>query len=188
MVNLYFVLYRMRIMHFDEINVLKTASLSPDARKIICEKDTEYPNTGEYTDLETAGTYLCRQCGLALFRAEHKFHSGCGWPSFDAEIPGKVKREPDADGRRTEILCIRCNAHLGHVFHGEGYTPLSTRHCVNSLSLDFVESLTVNDSSEVIVAGGCFWGMEYYFKKLPGVLKTEVGYSGGTKVLISIQK
>lgn len=161
--------------------MLKTASIIPEAKKIICEKATEYPGTGEYTDLDTAGTYLCRQCGLALFRAEHKFHSGCGWPSFDAEIPGNVKREPDADGRRVEILCIRCNAHLGHVFHGEGHTVLDTRHCVNSRALDFVESLTVEDSSEAILAGGCFWGIEYYFKKLPGVLKTEVGYSGGTE-------
>lgn len=161
--------------------MLKTASLIPEVKKIICEKDTEYPGTGEYTDLNTAGTYLCRQCGLALFRSEHKFHSGCGWPSFDAEIPGNVKREQDADGRRVEILCIRCNAHLGHVFHGEGHTVLNTRHCVNSLALDFVENLTVEDSSEAILAGGCFWGIEYYFKKLPGVLKTEVGYSGGTE-------
>lgn len=161
-------------------NLVKTDSLNFATREIICNKSTEYPNTGEYTNLDIAGTYLCRQCGLALFRSEHKFHSGCGWPSFDAEILGTVKRELDSDGRRTEILCIRCNAHLGHVFQGEGYTPLSTRHCVNSLSLDFVESLTVEDSCEAIIAGGCFWGIEYYFKKLPGVLKTEVGYSGGS--------
>lgn len=161
--------------------MLKTVSLTPEARQIICEKATEYPGSGEYTDLDQAGSYLCRQCGLALFRAEHKFHSGCGWPSFDQEIFGKVKRVPDADGRRTEILCSRCDAHLGHVFNGENFTSLNTRHCVNSLSLDFVTSTTVNDSEEIILAAGCFWGVEYYIQKLTGVLKTEVGYSGGHK-------
>lgn len=160
--------------------MLKTASLTPDMKQIICEKATEYPGTGEYTDLETPGTYLCRQCGLALFRSESKFHSGCGWPSFDNDIPGQVRREPDSDGRRTEILCSRCDAHLGHVFEGESFTQLNTRHCVNSASLDFVRNLDVWDTKEVIVAGGCFWGMEYYFHKLPGVLTVEAGYSGGT--------
>ena len=159
--------------------MLKTASLISEARKIICEKATENPGTGEYNDLDTPGTYLCRQCGMALFRSEHKFHSGCGWPSFDTEIPGKVKREPDPDGRRTEILCYNCSAHLGHIFRGENFTQLNTRHCVNSLALDFVDNLEVAETDEAIVAGGCFWGIEYYFKKLPGVLKVEVGYSGG---------
>lgn len=159
--------------------MFKTASLTPEMKQIICEKATEYPGTGDYTDLETPGTYLCRQCGLSLFRSESKFHSGCGWPSFDNEIPGTVRRESDSDGCRTEILCSRCNAHLGHVFEGERFTPLNTRYCVNSASLDFVHSLEVVDTEEIIVAGGCFWGTEYYFHKLPGVLKAEVGYSGG---------
>ncbi|MBP9742166.1 MAG: bifunctional methionine sulfoxide reductase B/A protein [Burkholderiales bacterium] len=159
--------------------MLKTASLTPDARKIIVERATEYSGSGEYNDFDQAGTYLCRQCGIALFRAEHKFHSGCGWPSFDLEISGRVKREPDADGRRIEILCNRCHAHLGHVFHGEGFTPLNTRHCVNSLALDFVANTQIEDSEEVILAAGCFWGVEYYLQQLPGVVKTQVGYSGG---------
>lgn len=159
--------------------MLKTKSLPPEARQIIVEKATEYPGTGEYTDLEIPGTYLCRQCGWALFRSKHKFHSGCGWPSFDNEIEGRIKKEPDSDGRRTEILCKRCDAHLGHVFVGEEFTILNTRHCVNSASLDFVPSLEVSDSNEVIVAGGCFWGMEYYFNRFYGILKAEVGYSGG---------
>ncbi len=124
---------------------------------------------------------MCKQCGLALFRSQTKFHSGCGWPSFDEEIPNAVKSVPDADGRRTEILCARCNAHLGHVFAGEGYTAKSIRHCVNSLSLDFVSDNKVIDTQEAIFAAGCFWGVEYYFKKLPGILKTEVGYTGGSK-------
>lgn len=159
--------------------MLKTASLTPDARKIILEKATEYSGSGEYNDFDQAGTYLCRQCGIALFRAEHKFHSGCGWPSFDLEISGRVKREPDVDGRRTEILCNRCNAHLGHVFRGEGFTLLNTRHCVNSLALDFVTNTQIEDSEEVILAAGCFWGVEYYLRQLSGVVKTQVGYSGG---------
>ena len=157
----------------------RTKSIIPFAQTIICNKHTENPGSGEYNDFTHTGTYLCRNCGLALFRSKHKFHSGCGWPSFDAEIANNVKQEADIDGSRTEILCARCNAHLGHIFHGEGFTPLDTRHCVNSASLDFVANSEVEDSEEAIVAGGCFWGIEYYMQKLPGVLQTEVGYSGG---------
>ncbi len=159
----------------------KTNSLQPHVLNIVKDKGTEHPFSGEYDEQDSPGTYLCRQCGLALFRATHKFHSGCGWPSFDLPIPHSVKQLPDKDGQRTEILCSRCDAHLGHVFHGERLTTLNTRHCVNSLSLDFVADLNVEDSQEVIVAAGCFWGVEYWFKKLPGVLKVEVGYSGGHK-------
>lgn len=168
--------------------MLKTNSLTPHERAIICDKDTEYPGTGRYTDDENEGTYLCRNCGLALFRSKHKFHSGCGWPSFDTEITGNIKRVADKDGRRTEILCNRCHAHLGHVFNGEGYTPLDTRHCVNSASLDFVNDANIKDTEEAILAAGCFWGVEYHLKKLPGVLKTEVGYSGGSKLNPTYQK
>jgi peptide methionine sulfoxide reductase msrA/msrB len=160
--------------------MLKTESLPLLVRDIVLNRFTERPFTGEYDEFEEAGTYLCRQCGLALFRSQTKFHSGCGWPSFDEEIIGAVKQIPDSDGVRTEILCARCNAHLGHVFRGEHLTNKNLRHCVNSLSLDFVADLTVKDSEEAIFAAGCFWGVEYYFKKLPGVLKTEVGYTGGT--------
>src|SRR5437899_13110885 len=102
--------------------ILKTKSLSPLLLKIILNRSTEYPFSGEYNNNEQAGTYLCRQCGLALFRSQTKFHSGCGWPSFDEEISGSVNRISDADGQRTEIVCARCNAHLGHVFLGEGFT------------------------------------------------------------------
>lgn len=157
----------------------KTASLTPIILKIVRDKATEYPFTGEYTDCDQPGTYLCRQCGLALFRASAKFHSGCGWPSFDEEIISAVKQIPDQDGKRTEILCARCDAHLGHMFTGEGFTAKNIRHCVNSASLDFVNDLTVQDTEEAIFAAGCFWGVEYYFKQLTGVVKTEVGYSGG---------
>lgn len=160
---------------------IKTKSLPNTLLGIINGKGTERPFTGLYDDFDQPGTYLCRQCGLACFRAESKFHSGCGWPSFDCAIPGTVKEVPDADGRRTEILCQVCGAHFGHVFLGEGFTAKDTRHCVNSASLDFVESPDVTDTEEGIFAAGCFWGVEYYFKKLPGVLKTEVGYTGGKK-------
>jgi peptide methionine sulfoxide reductase msrA/msrB len=161
--------------------MLKTASLPDSILDVVKNKGTERPFTGEYNDFGEVGTYLCRQCGLPLFRSQTKFHSGCGWPSFDEEIAGAVARKRDADGRRTEILCSRCDAHLGHVFAGEGFTDKNTRHCVNSLSLDFVADLEVKDTEEVIVAAGCFWGVEYYFKKLPGILKMEVGYTGGRK-------
>ena len=157
---------------------LKTASLSPEIIDIICNKATERPFTHPYQALQQ-GSYLCRQCGLALFRGDNQFNSSCGWPSFDENISQAVKTEPDADGRRTEIICARCGAHLGHVFHGEYHTSKNTRHCVNGLSIDFVADQKIIDTEEAIFAAGCFWGVDYYFKNLPGVLKTEVGYSGG---------
>ncbi|MDX1900844.1 MAG: bifunctional methionine sulfoxide reductase B/A protein [Gammaproteobacteria bacterium] len=157
----------------------KTASLIPDAFAVIVNKSTEAPFMGKYTDSHEKGTWLCRQCGLALFRSDSKFASGCGWPSFFASITDHVKESPDADGRRTEILCKRCNAHLGHVFRGEGFTKENLRHCVNSCSLDFVTDLTVADTEEAIFAAGCFWGVESLFKQLKGVVGTEVGYTGG---------
>lgn len=163
------------------MGVFKSDSLPESMLNIILNKATETPFSGEYNDFDGQGTYLCRLCGLALFRATTKFHSGCGWPSFDNNIEGTVARIPDKDGKRTEIVCARCKAHLGHVFTGEHFTFNNTRHCVNSLSLDFVPYLEVLDTQEAIVAAGCFWGVEYYFKKLPGVLKVESGYIGGTK-------
>jgi peptide methionine sulfoxide reductase msrA/msrB len=162
-----------------ETTMLKTASLTPLQYSIIKDKATEYPFSGKLTDSEQPGSYLCRQCGMALYRAEQKFHSGCGWPSFDAEIPATVERVPDEDGMRTEILCANCNAHLGHVFSGEGFTPSNIRHCVNSASLDFVADSQVLETEEIILAAGCFWGVQYYLQQLPGVVLTEVGYCGG---------
>lgn len=159
--------------------IIKTASLTPASLQVIQNKGTEPPFTGEYGDVAGAGTYLCRQCGLALFRADSQFHSGCGWPSFDEEILGTLRREPDKDGLRIEILCAHCCGHLGHEFTGEGFTKKNIRCCVNSLSLDFVADPQVLQTEEAIFAGGCFWGVEYYFRQLSGVLKTEVGYTGG---------
>ncbi len=160
--------------------MIKTASLPAIVLAVVQDKGTEKPFSGEYDQFGNSGPYLCRQCGLALFRSSSKFHSGCGWPSFDEELTGAVEHLPDADGRRVEILCSRCRAHLGHVFQGEKFTSKNTRHCVNSLSLDFVDDLNVKDTAEAIYAAGCFWGVEYYFKQLPGVLRVQSGYTGGS--------
>ena len=155
--------------------------LTPEESKIIINKATEYPFTGLYENFSEKGTYLCKQCGNALFYSDSKFDARCGWPSFDDEIGGAVKRVKDADGKRTEIVCASCGAHLGHVFTGEGFTPKNTRHCVNSASIDFVPAhLAPGNYGTALFAGGCFWGVEYFLQKEPGVVAVVSGYTGGT--------
>jgi peptide methionine sulfoxide reductase msrA/msrB len=190
---------------------------------IIRDKGTEAPFTGKYWDYFGQGAYLCRQCGTWLYTSKSKFRSECGWPSFDEEIPGAVIRQGDADGRRTEIICAHCGAHLGHVFTGEHYTEKNTRHCVNSASIVFRTAEEMRQAADkaaaaqaaaaqaaapvaptapavpaaptapaapaapaaepatevAIFAGGCFWGVEHFLEKAPGVISATSGYTGG---------
>ena len=150
--------------------------LTPEEKRVILKKGTEAPFSGKFNDHYEKGIYTCRRCGAGLYQSTSKFKSGCGWPSFDDEIPGQVQRQLDADGLRTEIVCAACDGHLGHVFLGERLTDKNTRHCVNSVSLDFIPESQIG---RAYFAGGCFWGVEYHFQQLDGVLAVKSGYMGG---------
>jgi len=153
--------------------------LTPEEERVILHKETERPYTGEYLNHKAEGVYLCKRCDAELYRSTDKFDSHCGWPSFDDEIAGAVKRVPDADGRRTEIICNNCGAHLGHVFLGEGFTDKQTRHCVNSISLRFIPA-KLEGVFTAYFASGCFWGTEYFFMKAPGVKRPALALWGDT--------
>jgi len=162
------------VMNEDSYN-----KLTPEEKAVIEDKGTESPFSGVFYKHSEEGTYVCKRCNAKLFLSDHKIDSECGWPSFDDAIKGSVKEVPDADGRRTEILCANCDGHLGHVFLGEQLTDKNLRHCVNSLSLNFAAMETFTEISSAYFAGGCFWGTEYYLQKEPGVISTAVGYMGG---------
>jgi peptide methionine sulfoxide reductase msrA/msrB len=164
------------IIMYSKDNSKDDNKLTSMEKFVIEQKGTESPFTGEYVKHFDDGTYHCKKCGTELFDSSDKFKSSCGWPSFDDAIAGRVKEVPDAGGRRTEIVCANCGGHLGHVFTGEGLTDKNVRHCVNSVSLDFQERVT---EAKAYYAGGCFWGVEYYFQKLDGVISSSVGFMGG---------
>lgn len=183
---------------------MKYKELTPEEERVIVGKGTEMPYTGKYYDFHEDGTYACKRCGAALYKSADKFDAHCGWPSFDDAAPGAIKEIPDPDGMRTEINCANCGAHLGHVFKGEGFTDKNVRHCVNSISLDFLsaedeqkaeaadsemptEQATMASATmepemkteKAYFAGGCFWGVEYYLEQIDGVLDVRSGYMGG---------
>lgn len=152
--------------------------LTAEEERVIVHKGTERPFSGKYNDYFENGIYTCKRCGAELFKSTSKFKSECGWPSFDEEIKGAVKWQKDADGVRTEAVCAKCGAHLGHIFSGEELTAKNVRYCVNSVSMNFIPE-GQQRIEKAVFASGCFWGTEYYLKQAPGVISTTVGYTGG---------
>lgn len=162
--------------------------LTSHEKHVLIDKGTEAPFSGKYNETKAEGLYVCKMCDAPLYTSEHKFVSTCGWPSFDDEIKGAIKRVPDADGRRTEIVCSNCGGHLGHVFKGEFLTEKNLRHCVNSVSMKFIPKKEEIKEEVIYLAGGCFWGTEYYYKNLKGVIRTSVGFTGGSKEKITYKE
>ncbi|MFH1006341.1 MAG: bifunctional methionine sulfoxide reductase B/A protein [Candidatus Latescibacterota bacterium] len=153
--------------------------LTAEEERVLVHKGTEAPFSGEYNDFFEQGSYHCKRCNARLYRSEDKFASTCGWPSFDDEIKGAILRQPDADGRRTEMVCANCGAHLGHVFQGEELTEKNIRHCVNSISLVFAPK-EEDQRAVAYFAGGCFWGVEHLLQQKAGVISALSGYMGGS--------
>ena len=157
-------------------------NLTAFEKAVLVDKATERPFSGALLDVKEEGVFVCKLCAAPLYHSKDKFESHCGWPSFDDEIPAAVRRIPDADGRRVEIVCANCGGHLGHVFEGEGMTAKNTRHCVNSVSLDFqkqAQNGMMPKDARAYVAGGCFWGVEHYLQQLEGVKSVISGFMGG---------
>lgn len=163
-------------MKYQPIDKQLLRPLSKIEAHVLLHQGTEPPFSGLYNTNHGEGSYYCRQCGSPLFYSASKFDSGSGWPSFDEALPNSVTERPDSDGARIEVVCSTCQGHLGHLFRGEGFTPNNKRYCLNSVTLEFREGAP---QSEAIYAGGCFWGVEYYFNKLDGVLSVTSGYTGG---------
>ena len=158
----------------------KIDTLSTLEKGVLLKKGTERAYSGKYVDNKEQGVYNCKVCDASLYKSGDKFDSHCGWPSFDDAIPGAIKETTDADGRRTEITCANCGAHMGHVFKGEGFTAKNTRHCVNSVSLSFDKKKSLKGSlKKAYFAGGCFWGVEYYLEQIKGVKEVTSGFMGG---------
>ena len=158
----------------------KIDTLTAFEKHVLLNKGTERAFSGKYVHTKEDGTYTCKVCGAPLYKSSDKFDSHCGWPSFDDAIPGAIKEVPDADGRRIEIVCANCGAHMGHVFKGEGYTSKNVRHCVNSVSLNFQKKKAQTPVlKKAYFAGGCFWGVEYYLEKIDGVKEVTSGFMGG---------
>lgn len=156
----------------------KVEALTTFEKYVVVDKGTERAFSGKYVHTKEKGLYRCKVCDAPLYRSHDKFDSHCGWPSFDDAIEGAIKEVPDKDGFRTEIVCANCGAHMGHVFRGEGFTAKNTRHCVNSVSVNFEKAKPVEEA-KAYFAGGCFWGVEYYLENIEGVKEVTSGFMGG---------
>lgn len=155
-------------------------ALTPQEERVLLHKGTESPGSGEYIDKTIDGIYLCRRCDHPLYMTSDQFSSHCGWPSFDEALPDGVIEQRDSDGRRIEVLCQSCGAHLGHLFQGEGFTPKDARYCINSICLRRIEATHPDKSVRAVFGAGCFWGVQQAFDSFPGVVRTRVGYMGGS--------